>query len=96
MEAWAIDPDDVRLGRVTFPSRTIGGWSCIGRARGIDYSRYGEYDDDYEHEFKAHASLVDWILGRKKTLPTLYRKGRVMRIELGRGSVFNWRGFVTP
>ncbi len=79
--AWARDPKTVREGSVIVPARSMSSWSRVGEVTTIDYRRVGEYADEYTHEFK------------QKTM--LYGKGRVHRLELGRGSQFNWRGFIT-
>lgn len=81
--AWATDPSFVKMGAVDTPSRTLDGWKFLGRVERIDYTRKGAHADMYTHEFKSPH-------------PRLYRKGNVLRLELGRGAVFSWRGFVTP
>ena len=82
--AWATDPSMVKMGIANTPGRSLdGGWKFVGRVNRIDYTRHGAHADKYTHEFKAPH-------------PRLYRKGRVLRLELGRGAVFNWRGFVNP
>jgi hypothetical protein len=82
-KAWATDPAMVRMGVVETPSRTLEGWKFVGRVNRIDYTRHGAHADKYTHEFK-------------EPHPRLYRRGRVLRLELGRGAEFNWRGFVNP
>jgi hypothetical protein len=79
--AWAVDPDAVREGEVNTPPRRAG-WTKVGMVTSIDYSRKGAHADKFEHEFK-------------RPVP-LYRRGRVMRLELGKGAEFSWRGFVSP
>jgi len=79
--AWATNPDAVRGGSVNAPSYR-GGWKKIGLVKSIDYSRRGAHADKFEHEFK-------------RPVP-LYQKGKAMRLELGKGAQFNWRGFVDP
>lgn len=80
--AWARDPTSVREGSAFAPAaRGMSSWSRVGEVTEIDYRRYGEYADEYVHEFTQKAML--------------YRKVRVHRLELGRGSQFNWRGFIT-
>jgi hypothetical protein len=81
--AWAHDPKSVRVGSAFVPAaRSMSSWTRIGDVSKVDYRRYGEYADEYVHEFKGKAML--------------YRKQRVYRLELGRGATFNWRGFVSP
>src|SRR4029077_14696518 len=81
--AWATDPSMVRMGVVETPNRTLDVWKFVGRVNRIDYTRHGAHADKYTHEFK-------------EPHPRLYRRGRVLRLELGRGAVFNWKGFVFP
>jgi hypothetical protein len=87
--AWASNPDAVRLGSVDTPSKRLGDWEIVGRVEKIEYDRHGVYADSYEHEFES-----GWLM--KKPLPTLrkLRSGRCMRLDLGRGRQFNWRGFL--
>jgi hypothetical protein len=79
--SWAKNPENVREGKVDIPPRTRG-WKEIGRVFSIDYTRYGEHADWYEHEFKRPVRLL--------------QRGKAMRLELGRGAEFNWRGFLVP
>jgi hypothetical protein len=81
--AWATDPAMVKMGMVHTPNRSLEGWKFIGRVNRIDYTRHGAHADMFTHEFK-------------DPHPRLYRKGHVLRLELGRGAEFNWRGFVKP
>ncbi len=80
--AWARDPKSVREGSAFVPARSMSSWSRVGEIVVIDYRRVGEYADEYTHECK-------------RPVP-LYRKGRIHRLELGKGAMFNWRGFVSP
>lgn len=66
--AWAVDPDAVREGAINTPPRRAG-WTKVGDVVSIDYTRKGAHADQFEHEFK-------------RPVP-LYRRGRVMRLELG-------------
>jgi hypothetical protein len=78
-----------REGSVSVPPRALSVWRRVGAAVQILYSRRrpgnlpAAHKADYEHPFKEGKA-------------TLYRRGRELRIELGRGCVWNWRGFVTP
>jgi hypothetical protein len=80
--AWAVDPDAVREGSLNTPPRRGAGWVRVGNVISIDYTRKGTHGDQFEHEFKRPVAL--------------FRRGRVMRLELGKGAVFNWRGFCNP
>lgn len=85
--AWATNPDAVKIGSVDTPPKGLGEWEVIGRVERVDYTRRGVYADDYEHDFEE-----GWLL--KRPLPTLRQRGKCMRLDLGRGRQFNWRGFI--
>jgi hypothetical protein len=74
---------NVRLGWVNTPPKQLSAWHRIGKVVGaIDYTRSGKHADDYRHDFKEDV--------------TAYRRGRAVRLELGSGCTWNWRGFVRP
>lgn len=75
----------VRRGELQLPPRDLSAWTRVGAATEITYSRHGEHADDYYHPF-----------GEKSALPIVYRRGGVLRIELGRGCKWNWRGIIRP
>jgi hypothetical protein len=87
--AWASNPDDVRVGAIDTPPKSLSQWETIGRVETIEYTRRGVYADDYEHNFEPRG----WLL--EKPLPTLRRHDGCMRLDLGRGRQFNWRGFIS-
>jgi len=88
-EAKSYFGSDPRAGSVTMPARSLSGWRRVGAVEQILYSRRrpgnlpASHKADYEHPFKEGKA-------------TLYRRGRLLRVELGPGCVWNWRGFVTP
>jgi hypothetical protein len=81
----------VRSGVLKVPPRSLGQWSLLGTAEEIHYTRRGEYAADYYHPFEERGAL--WW---KVKLPTVYRLGSALRLELGPGCEWNWRGFITP
>jgi hypothetical protein len=81
----------IRRGKVRLPPSDLSEWHLVGRAKSIDYSRRGEHADRYTHTFQDSGF---WLW--KHDLPSVYRRGKSLRIELGSGCTWNWRGFVTP
>ncbi len=81
----------VRRGEIVLPPVDLGAWKAVGSVERIDYSREGAYADDWWHPFETRRFLF-W----KGDLPVLYRRGRALRLELGSGCVWNWRGIVKP
>ena len=81
---------NVREAVVTLPTQQLSAWDLIGHVTQIDYSRLGQYEDDFYHPF----SRTGWIW--KSPYPRLYRLDRKLRLDLGSGCVWNWRGIVTP
>lgn len=69
-------------GRVVLPSLSSG-WKRIGKVREVYYSRRGEHAGQYEHAFVAR-----WLSG----LPVLYARARALKLDLARGSSWDWRG----
>jgi hypothetical protein len=56
--AWARDPKFVREGSAFAPAaRSTSSWSRVGEVTEIDYRRYGEYADEYNHECKRPVPL---------------------------------------
>lgn len=82
---------DLRCGRVELPPRDLeDGWEEIGRVVRVHYDRRGEVEPGpYEHEF-GEGGLFRIVMGGG--FPRLYRRESAMRIELGRGAVWDWRG----
>lgn len=79
---------DPKLGHLSAPPRNISAWKRVGVVNEILYSRRrpsglpAKHAADYYHPFKGTA--------------TLYRRGRLLRLELHEGCVWNWRGLVRP
>jgi hypothetical protein len=76
------------LGKLVLPPKDLGSWKRVGEVDEILYTRArpnrlrSSHQADYFHPFEGKA--------------VLYRRGRLLRIELGRGCVWNWRGIVRP
>jgi len=80
-----------RQGTIDLPPKNLSSWRKVGEVAEIDYWRPGTHEGDYFHPFKPKG----WMFS-EKTWPTLYRRGRTLRLEMGDGAVLNWRGFVYP
>lgn len=81
----------LRRGSVVLPPRSLSGWTLVGRCESVDYRREGVHADEYTHPFGERGGAT-WLTRH----PKLFRLGRDLRIELGRGCVWNWRGIVRP
>ena len=77
-----------REGTMRLPPRSLSAWRKLGVAVEILYTRRrpgklpAENQDKYYHPFKGTA--------------TVYRLGRMLRVELGPGCEWNYRGIVRP
>lgn len=83
----------LKRGSVRLPPKPLSQWKEIGRVKEAFYVRRG----DIEPGPKKHVfgeSILFKLLGKK--LPRLYKHGQYMRLELGEGAVWNWRGIVSP
>jgi hypothetical protein len=85
---------EIRVGTVTLPTRDLSAWTEIGPVSRIEYTRPGtKAPRRYFHNF-GERRLAG--LFRKGELPTLYRLGRVYRLELRKGCTVDDRGIVHP
>ncbi|MDE2022188.1 MAG: hypothetical protein KGI71_04760 [Patescibacteria group bacterium] len=73
-------------GRATLPPLSTG-WRLVGRVREARYSRRGQYDGDWEHAFGQRR-----LFGGRAELPSLYRRGEALKLVLGDGQWWDWRG----
>ena len=72
-----------KLGEATVPPKALSGWQRVGEVEVVNYRRIGNHAASYYHPIEGGKAV-------------LYRRGRALRIELGSGCVWNWRGIVTP
>ena len=79
-EYLGIEP---RAGSITTPPRRLSEWKRVGDVAVINYRRIGEHADSYYHPIERGAAV-------------LYRRPGALRVELGGGCVWNWRGIVKP
>lgn len=91
----------LKEGSVNKPPRDLKEWTEVGAALRIFYTRgsgdkrEAKYQGDYEHQF-GERGLFDVFTFSKKKLPTIYRRGSLLRIELGSSCSVTGRGFVDP
>jgi hypothetical protein len=77
-----------REGELRLPPRSLSSWRKLGAATEILYYRRrpgnlpAEHKDSYFHPFKGTA--------------TVYRLGKMLRVELGPGCDWSYRGIVRP
>ena len=91
---------DLKEGSVTKPPRDLKEWTEVGLALRIFYTRGSgrpgaKHEGDYEHVF-GERGLFDVFTFSKKKLPSIYRRGRLLRLELGMSCSVTGRGFVDP
>jgi hypothetical protein len=71
-------------GEINLPPRRLSEWSYVGEIAVVNYRRIGKHASPFYHPIEGgKAKLYRW-------------RGRVLRMELGSGCVWNWRGIVTP
>jgi hypothetical protein len=84
----------LRCGAVRLPPRDLREWDPLGDVTRLEYVRRGfAHPGDYEHTF-GRVGVMRWLFGA--ALPILYARGAALRLELGRGAEWNWRGIVSP
>jgi hypothetical protein len=82
--------NDPKGGAIALPPKSLGAWKRVGEVAEILYTRRRPaklptaHADDYYHPISESARV------------TLYRRGRLLRVELGSGCVWNERGIVKP
>ena len=78
----------LRCGAVTLPPRDLREWDAIGEVSRIEYTRRGDsHPGLYEHTFGEQRFLFS-----SGALPILYVRGDALRLELGSGATWDWRG----
>jgi hypothetical protein len=83
-----------RVGSVELPPRSLSDWERVGKVKTIWYDRAGKIAPGrYFHPFGKRTATFLWQGG---TFPTLYKRGRAMRLELGRNCLVDDRGFCLP
>jgi hypothetical protein len=72
-----------KLGEATVPPKALSSWKRVGEVETVNYRRIGNHAASYYHPIEGGRAV-------------LYRRGHALRIELGSGCVWNWRGIVKP
>jgi hypothetical protein len=70
-------------GSLEVPPKALREWKPLGEVEVVNYRRIGKHAAPYYHPIEGGKAL-------------LYRRGRALRIELGSGCVWSWRGIVRP
>lgn len=89
----------VRCASVDLPPRSLKEWHRLGEVSRAKYRREGaEHAGHYEHDFGEDEGGGFFSFFKKSPgkLPILYSREGALRIELGPGAVWNWRGIVSP
>jgi len=88
-EAKSYFGSEPREGRIALPPKSLGAWHRVGPVVEIEYTRRrpgrlpADHQADYYHPFEGKH-------------PMLYRIGKLLRLELGSGCSWNWRGLIRP
>jgi len=89
------DDYPLKEGSVTLPPKELSEWREVGRVVKAHYDRRGDVEPGpYEHEFGHGFTLFRALAGGG--LPMLYARGANLRLELGPGAEWSWRGIVRP
>lgn len=90
-------------GSIQLPPRDLSRWSQIGPVKKIEYTRLrphgmpAKYQGDYYHMFDGSEGLLSLLTFLFTDIePSLYRKGRLYRMELPNWASLDDRGFIWP
>jgi hypothetical protein len=78
-----------REGKAVLPPRSLSAWTKVGVVDEVLYTRTRPGHLPASHRGTYYHPI-------EKGTATLYRRGRLYRVELGRGCVWNERGVVRP
>lgn len=85
-----------KLGSMELPPKAIGEWEYVGRVQQIFYERPGtRAPGRYRHKF-GKGDPFHVLFKGKGSMPRLYRRGNVYRLELPPRAAVDDRGFVWP
>lgn len=95
--------DEPMGGSISLPPRDLDKWSELGPVTKIEYTRlrpHGlstKYEGDYFHVFDGSEGLLSLLtFFFKAPEPTLFRRGRLYRMELPYWASLDDRGFIWP
>ena len=90
-------------GEIDLPPRDISRWTFLGPVKKIEYSRMrphgmpAKYEGDYFHFFDGSEGMLSLLsLFFKAPSPELFRRGKILRMELPWGADLNERGYIWP
>jgi hypothetical protein len=90
-------------GKINLPPLSLDSWKLLGSVKEINYDRRrpnglpAKYEGPYYHVFDGTEGLFGWAyLIFKAPAPQLYRRGRMLRLELPWGADLNDRGYIWP
>ena len=91
----------LKQGSIRLPDVDLTKWRRVARVKEAFYTRLGDLASTPDspkkrknHKFKP--KKISFFSSKRGELPVLYARGRFLRIELGDGAVWNWRGIVSP
>jgi len=93
-----------KKGSLELPPRSLASWSELGSCSKIEYSRFrphglpSKFEGDYFHFFDGSEGFLSilTLLFVKAPEPTLFKRGRMLRLELPNWAELGVRGFVWP
>lgn len=90
-------------GSIELPPRSLKEWKPFGPVQRIDYTRRRplglptEFKGDYRHEFDGTEGAFGFLFHVFEAPEVLlYKRGRLLRLELPFGAELNSRGYVFP
>lgn len=87
---------EIRTGRIELPPRDLSQWREVGLVKEAFYTRRGDHEGPYRHEFGERRLFGIFRLPGRGRLPVLYERGSAMRLELGPRAHWDWHGIVSP
>ena len=95
---WLGRKYDADIGSVDLPPRSLSSWTRVGDIRRMYYERIGtKAPGRYQHGVNKPRGLfhVVWLF-KGDGEATLYKRGRVWRVEMSKNCIFDDRGIVYP
>ena len=94
---------EIHCGTIELPPKSISAWHLVGEVERAEYTRPGLIEPGrYEHTFGEHEEpgildrIASFFHAAEGQLPKLYEREHALRLELGPGAVWSWRGIVWP
>ena len=86
-----------KRGSINLPPKALREWAELGPVEKIEYTRTGDLGGDYFHHFDGSEGLrgmFSKLFGAPS--PVLFKRGRLLRLEMPNGSAMTDRGFEWP